>query len=100
LHEHNHPDAVQRAVLLLPLASPPARHADALSELSKAVADPYAGAADAVLAERDPVGALPAAGQLDAARDEVKAYPFDPHDTVVPAAATITATKNEPLRSA
>jgi hypothetical protein len=55
----------------------PAQRADALSELRRVISDPHAGATDAVLAERDLVGALLAAGDLDGARDEVTAYPLD-----------------------
>jgi hypothetical protein len=50
---------------------------EALLELRRVVADPSAGAADRMLAERALVETLLAAGQLDSARDEVEAHPFD-----------------------
>jgi hypothetical protein len=56
----------------------PMRRAEALDQLRRIISDPSAGAADAVLAERGLVGALLAAGQLDAAQEEVLAHPFDP----------------------
>ncbi len=56
----------------------PARRPEAVGELRKIVSDPTAGAADAVLAERDLVDALLTAGQLDAAQEEVTTHPFDP----------------------
>jgi hypothetical protein len=59
----------------------PMRRAEALGELRRIVSDPSAGAADAVLAERALVEALLAAGQLDDARQEVLAHPFDAPST-------------------
>ena len=50
---------------------------EALRELRRIVSDPSAGAPDAILAERALVETLLAAGQLDAAQDEVLAHPFD-----------------------
>jgi hypothetical protein len=61
----------------------PTRRAEALDELRRIVSDPSAGAADAVLAERALVEAFLAAGQLDAARQEVVAHPFDPTATAI-----------------
>jgi len=55
--------------------------APAFATLRALLADPRSGDSDRVLAERDLVTALLAAGQLDAARQEVEAHPFDPTST-------------------
>jgi hypothetical protein len=54
-----------------------AQRAGALSELRRVISDPHTGAADTVLAERDLVEALLAAGDLDGAGAEVRAHPAD-----------------------
>jgi hypothetical protein len=56
-------------------------HAAALAGLRVIVGDASSGASDRMLAERDLVAALLAAGQLDEARAEVEAHPFDPKST-------------------
>lgn len=55
--------------------------APAFAMLRALLADPRSGDSDRVLAERDLVTALLAALQLDAARAEVAAHPFDPPST-------------------
>jgi len=52
-----------------------------LAGLRAVIDDPRSGASDRMLAEPDLVTALLAAGQLDEARAEVKAHPFDPAST-------------------
>jgi hypothetical protein len=54
------------------------RRTEAVGELRRVVSDSSSGDADRVFAERDLVETLLADGQLDVAREEVGAHPFDP----------------------
>jgi hypothetical protein len=54
---------------------------EALAGLRAVVEDPSSGGSDRLLAERDLVMALLAAGRLEAARHEVEAHPYDPRST-------------------
>lgn len=57
------------------------RNAAGLAGLRAVIDDPRSGASDRMLAERDLVATLLAAGQLDTASEEVEAHPFDPAST-------------------
>jgi hypothetical protein len=59
----------------------PGHRDDASRELRRVLSDPTSGDSDRRFAERDLVQSLLADRHLDAARDEVRAHPFDPQAT-------------------